>query len=175
MVAKLFRLAPDLVIVKHSAAPDETTVVVDELPKQCECGGDLCGPMYGLGGGGFGLWSGCESCDRIYKVIDSDPPARVGGEPPEWARHDLEPNYVWCTACHSDLCLEGVEWPDPTEHEPGEVVEIWVSCYVDFDDGEQCDEEVLVYRRVNAAGDGYEGQPMNLWPRVEPATDARPR
>lgn len=90
-------------------------------------------------------------------------------EPPEWAE-ELEPGYVWCTECRSDLWLEGIEWPDPLDvgKEPGEYVKRFVSCYAPgFDDDWTgptcCDADVLVQRKVNATGDGYDGEPVNVW------------
>jgi len=79
-----------------------------------------------------------------------------------WDAYTLDDEHVWCPNCRSDLCLVGTQWPDPTEREPGEVVTVWVSCYVEDDDGQVCDEDILVQLTVNAAGDGYEGPPKNV-------------
>lgn len=80
---------------------------------------------------------------------------------PDWAV-PLEDDHVWCPECRDTLYLGEMEWPDPLMLEPGEVVEIFVSCYAGGDD--PCDADVLVRRRVNAAGDDYDGPPVNVWP-----------
>lgn len=73
-----------------------------------------------------------------------------------------QPHVVECPRCGSEVYLEGIDWPDPADHEPGDVVSVWVSCYAqadgggdpmgEFADAETCDEDILVGRLVLEGG-----------------------
>lgn len=79
--------------------------------------------------------------------------------------------FVVCPRCRSEVYTEGMHWPDPRDHEPGDVVRRWVSCPVEadgggdpmgeWDDGEPCGEDLLVQRRVSSSGDAWTGRPVN--------------
>ncbi len=88
----------------------------------------------------------------------------AGREPPPWLSTKLEPGWVWCPACRSDLYVGDMQWwPDPKGFEPGEVVEQAHYCYVTTKPGETCGEEIKVRSTVSETG-GWAGSPVNVHP-----------
>lgn len=109
----------------------------------------------------------CESCGLSANTGDycegdhcpDAEPGHPGGSRP-WLYYELDDGYVWCTECGSEIYVAAVDWPDPSELNPGDDVHRWVTCYVEI--GEYaCEADVLLRRTVNDAGDGYTGPAVN--------------